>query len=500
MKNDTHSEKLKKTAIILTLLCVVANIPLFAFILFGPKDGMEELGILFPWFLTGTVHITLFLPAVLFARYSRRHRANLWIYSYFILFFGFHIIFLAHTSGLDTRIHQKFTSFWHPDQAELHELLSELRYIPSDEKTARAKALILAGVDVNAMIPGDNQSALQKAAYMGNPQIIRLLLERGAPVSGPPQASTTPLGWAVQQNHTKAVRLLLDNGAEPNEGVSGYSFLKTAIDHQNLEMMTDLLKAGADPDKRIYRPESPLMIAALRGYTPILEALLKAGADPDFQLPNGQTALVMAVKERNSECVNALLNAGAKLIGNDFRNTGLLALAAISGNPEVTTRIEKEVKSRSHSDNNGDSLYRDRYRDLFNALNDNRLDDFKKMLRIGISPDSTNDHGNSLLQAFCQGSLRRYYKHLNTLDAAKILIENSADINRSSKDGTTPLMNAARTGQMDMVKLLIDHGAQINAKNKSGHNALYYAMAEKQEAIAKVLLSSGAKQYQKDSE
>jgi len=345
------------------------------------------------------------------------------------------------------------------------------------------------------MVPGDTQSALQKAAYMGNSQIIRLLLERGALVNGPPQASITPLGWAVQQNHTEAVRLLLDNGAEPNGGVSGYSFLKTAIDHQNLEMLRALLKAGADPDKRIYRPESPLMIAAWKGYTDMLEALLKAGADPDFQLTNGQTALVMAIKAENLECVNALLDAGAELIGNDYKNTGLLALAAISGNTGVMMRIAKEVKSRSHSDNNGDLSYRNRYRDLFNALNDNRLDDFKKMLQIGILPDSTNDHGNSLLQVFCQGSLRRYYQHLNTLEAAKILIENGADINRPSKDGTTPLMHATRTGQMDMVKLLTDHGARIDAENRSGHNALYYAIAGKQKAIADVLVSSGAKQY-----
>lgn len=494
MKIDMRSEKFKKTSIILTLLCVVANVPLFAFILFGPKEGMEELAILFPWLLTGAVHITLVLPAVFFALHSRQHKATLWIYSYFILFFGFHIIFLAHTSGLDTRIHQKFTAFWRPDQVELHEILSELRYIPSDEKTVRAKALILEDVDVNAMVPGDNQSALQKAAYMGDPRIIRLLLERGALIDGPRQASVTPLGWAVQQNHTEAVRLLLNHGAAPNKGVSGYSFLKTAVAHQNLEMVTALLKAGADPNKRIYRPESPLMIAALNGYAPILEALLKAGANPDFQLPNGQTALVMAVKGGHPKCVDALLNAGAKLTGNDRGDTGLLALAAMKGNPEIMMRIKKAVQLRSSSGNNGATLYRDRYRDLFNALNDNRLDDFKKMLQLGISADSTNDYGKSLLQTFCTGSLRRY-KDLNIVDSAKILIENGADINRPSKDGTTPLINAARTGQLALVKLLIDHGARVNAENRSGHNALYYALAGKHTAIANVLLSSGAKPY-----
>jgi hypothetical protein len=76
MKNDMRSNKSKKTAIILTLLCVGANIPLFAFILFGPKEGMAELGIIFPWLLTGAVHITLVLPAILFALPSCRNRTR----------------------------------------------------------------------------------------------------------------------------------------------------------------------------------------------------------------------------------------------------------------------------------------------------------------------------------------------------------------------------------------------------------------------------------------
>lgn len=491
MKNDVKSEKLKKISIILTLVCVVSNIPLFAFILYGPKEGMEELAILFPWFLAVAVHIVLVIPAILFARHSHGGRGNFWIYLYFILFFGFHIIFLAHTSGLDTRFQKKINSFNHPDQVELHKILSELRYDQSDKKIARAKELILKGVDVNAMIPGDNESALQKAAFGGCSEIVGLLLEKGAKVSGPPKASETPLAWAVKQNHTEAVKLLLDSGADPNK--AGYRFLRIAVEHQNLEMVTALLNAGADPNKRMYRPERPLMTAALKGYTPILKKLIEGGANVDFQLPDGETALVVAVKKGNLECVDALLNAGAKLTGHDYRNTGLLALSVINGNPEIMTLIEKAVKLRIHSNNDEESFYRNSYRDLFNALNENRLNDFKMMLQIGILADSTNDRGNSMLQVFCSGSLLKYYKHLKTIDAAKILIENGADINRQFKDGTTLLMSAVRTGQIDMVRLLIDNGAQINTKNKLGHSALYYANSTKNKAITDLLLSLGAK-------
>ncbi|MCB9482033.1 MAG: hypothetical protein H6681_06600 [Desulfobacteraceae bacterium] len=79
MKNKIPPKRTNKTAATLTLICVAANIPLLIFIIFGPKEGMGELGILFPWLLTGFVNITLVIPAVLFAKYSGTNKTNFFI-------------------------------------------------------------------------------------------------------------------------------------------------------------------------------------------------------------------------------------------------------------------------------------------------------------------------------------------------------------------------------------------------------------------------------------
>ncbi|HLJ14518.1 MAG TPA: ankyrin repeat domain-containing protein, partial [Bryobacteraceae bacterium] len=51
-----------------------------------------------------------------------------------------------------------------------------------------------------------------------------------------------------------------------------------------------------------------------------------------------------------------------------------------------------------------------------------------------------------------------------------------ADPNVAREDGETPLMTAARLGQIDVMKMLLDHGARVNAREKKfGQTALMWA-------------------------
>ncbi len=493
MKNNINREKSNKIAKRISLFCIFANLPLILFTMFGPKEGMEELAIIVPWLLTVAVNLLLVIPALAFTFSSRRHMANIWIYAYFALFFGFHTIFFIHESHLDTRLHQKYIKIMDSDQAEFHKLLSELRYVPNENKAARVEELILKGVDVNSMFPGDSQSALQKAGYGGNPRLVRLILEKGALVDGPPAVSTTALGWAIQQNHTEAARLLLENGADPNRGVSGYTFIVKAVQNHNYDIVEALLKAGADSNLRIYGPEKPLITAVLNRDKDILELLLRNGADPEYKMPTSGTALAIAVSKGYPECVRLLLNAGAKLSGTGPGGKGILSLAAICGNSETVSLIQKAAQSVNMSNDNEDQSFRNRYRDLRKTLEENRFEDFKKMIWIGISPDSADDYNHTLLQLFCMNNLRRVIR-MDVLPVVQFLIENGADINRQTADGSTPLILAVRHAQADLVKLMIQKGADINAINNSGHNALYYAKAGKEQTIMDILISSGMEQ------
>ncbi|WP_284653447.1 ankyrin repeat domain-containing protein [Flavobacterium terrisoli] len=70
------------------------------------------------------------------------------------------------------------------------------------------------------------------------------------------------------------------------------------------------------------------------------------------------------------------------------------------------------------------------------------------------------------------------------LETVKKFIEYGADVNES-KNGTTPLMLAARYNKVEIIKLLLEKGARPETKDDRGFTALKYAEISKaNEAVA----------------
>lgn len=62
-------------------------------------------------------------------------------------------------------------------------------------------------------------------------------------------------------------------------------------------------------------------------------------------------------------------------------------------------------------------------------------------------------------------------------EAAKLLIENGADINFQNNDGSTALLTAAFFCRPEIVKMLLDHNADKTIKNKYGQTAYEAVLA-----------------------
>ena len=65
---------------------------------------------------------------------------------------------------------------------------------------------------------------------------------------------------------------------------------------------------------------------------------------------------------------------------------------------------------------------------------------------------------------------------MNVLKETQAAIEAGADVNaKSGYDGGTPLIYAARNGNIEILNILIQAGADIGAKDDEGKTALDYA-------------------------
>ncbi|TGN03108.1 ankyrin repeat domain-containing protein [Leptospira dzoumogneensis] len=74
------------------------------------------------------------------------------------------------------------------------------------------------------------------------------------------------------------------------------------------------------------------------------------------------------------------------------------------------------------------------------------------------------------------------------VEIAEFLVRNGADINAKTRDGHTALMMAVYNRNLDIVKLLLKNGANVHIKSKQGHTAFSEASLEESIQIKELLL------------
>ena len=97
----------------------------------------------------------------------------------------------------------------------------------------------------------DGFMALHLAAFFGQVEAAKILLERGAEVNLVARNANihvTPLHSAAAGSHAEIVKLLLEHGADPNASQDGgFRPLHSAAQNDDRESAEALLEAGADP-------------------------------------------------------------------------------------------------------------------------------------------------------------------------------------------------------------------------------------------------------------
>ncbi len=120
---------------------------------------------------------------------------------------------------------------------------------------------------------------LHIASWLGNIEVVQVLLRAGARVDSRDKYGRTPLFYAVE--------------------------------HEHADVLAALLAAGALPSLRDSQGRAALHLAALRPAGAIMEALIAGGASPGRGGERGFTPLHAACESKARGTVEALLDAGA---------------------------------------------------------------------------------------------------------------------------------------------------------------------------------------------
>lgn len=92
---------------------------------------------------------------------------------------------------------------------------------------------------------------------------------------------------------------------------TGETPLHVVIQNGSGVYLTYLLQHGANPNVRDNAGTAPIVLAASRGRSDLIDKLIAAKANVNYGNSNGETALIVAVCRRDLAMIHTLLTAGA---------------------------------------------------------------------------------------------------------------------------------------------------------------------------------------------
>jgi ankyrin repeat protein len=211
---------------------------------------------------------------------------------------------------------------------------------------------------------------------------------------------------------------------------------------------------------------TPLWTACENGSAAMVERLLQAGANPNAALVSGETPLMTAARTGNATVVNQLLAKGADVSAKEStRGQTALMWAVAQQHPDVVEILlahRADVHARS-------SVWTQVVKTTQEARNPPSVMDVEQG---GYTP---------LLFAARGGDLA----------SAKLLLAAGADVNVTAPYGTSALVVAAHSGHGELAAFLLEKGADPNM-NGAGYNALHISIRRQDEKLVRALLAHGA--------
>ncbi len=223
-----------------------------------------------------------------------------------------------------------------------------------------------------------------------------------------------------------------------------------AAGYGHFELTQKLVHAGGDVNEPDEGGMTPLMHALLSGNQNLAFWLIENGADINTTLKSGVNATFQAAKSGSNKVLQYLIDKGVNLnyISTESKK-GVMHAAAEGGNAETICRLHMARVSVDH-------LTANNLTPLHSAAYSRNLATAEQLLNLKARVDvrTKKQNNNALLDAVIMG-----HKEL-----VQLLLEKGSDPNVVTTKKETPLMIAARNGDIEITKLLLKHNA--NPKQK----------------------------------
>jgi ankyrin repeat protein len=268
---------------------------------------------------------------------------------------------------------------------------------------------------------------------------------------------------AVKDQKYDLARALLTQKVDVNARQGdGATALHWAAHWNNAEMAGLLISAGANVNAATDLGVTPLYLAAEVGSAAMVKRLSAAGGNPNLISSERVSPLMLASRAGSLEAVEALLAGKADPnVQDNVRHQTALMWAVAHGHADVARALLIHGATVQARSVSGSMMV-------------NRGDTDSGSL--------TQGGGNTpLLFAARDGDV----------ECAKVLVEAGANVNDTAADGNSALVVAAHSGNGAFAAFLLDKGADVNA-NGAGYTVLHAAVLRDDLGLVKASLAHGA--------
>ncbi|PCD34539.1 hypothetical protein FGRA07_08857 [Fusarium graminearum] len=378
--------------------------------------------------------------------------------------------------------------------------------------------------DANIEAADDNgYRPLHLAAERNFGQMTQLLIEKGADIESrtapkaqdePFEEGLTPLLVAARSGRVETFHILIDHGANPKASSSGYTGVYLATAGQNKSLIRLFVQKGVSVDARTTHEENTALIRAVRdGYPQIVSLLIKLGADVNASNNIGWTPLHFAAETGFEDVVEILLKAGANATAESHDGKRPRTISWENKHHPVTTILDGSVPISLDAQLHSKAL---RLTALFYAARNGHLNKICQVLDEGFDVNSLDADGRSSLSMAAEHGWSDIVQYLTSRNAdvnlkdnyggsplwwasrygsamiVEHLINQGAHADSPDADGQSPLSASSQYGHLKIMKLLLEHGANPNSSTGYGKSPLLFAVENEQLDAVKLLLESGA--------